>query len=51
VLEGDNDYLMNRVKDLSEDQLEGTHYNYNDMTRRLKSYREANNSEVAEPSV
>lgn len=36
---------------MPEDLIEGTHYNFDDMTRRLKAYRFANNSEVAEPSV
>ena len=31
--------------------MQGTHYNAQDMARRLKLYRTANNSDVAEPSV
>jgi|694.fasta_scaffold153789_2 hypothetical protein len=42
---------MNRVKELPQSAIEGTHYNKNDMNRRLKAYRVANNSTVAEPSV
>lgn len=42
---------MKRIRDLPEDAIKGTHYNSADMIRRLKLYREANNSEIAEPSV
>ena len=35
VLKGDDDYLIQRVKELPEDKISGTHYNYNDMVRRL----------------
>lgn len=42
---------MKRIRDLTEDEIKGTHYNSIDMIRRLKLYREANNSEIAEPSV
>ena len=43
--------MIERVKNLPEKQVQGTHYNYEDMIRRLKAYRTANNSEVADPSV
>jgi len=39
------------VRELSEEEIEGTHYNAKDMKRRLKLYRDANNSKDAEPSV
>ena len=42
---------MKRVRDLPEAEIAGTHYNQEDITRRLKLYRTANNSQVAEPSV
>lgn len=51
VLQGDDNDLIDRVKNLKESQLEGTHYNHADMVRRLKAYRLANNSAIAEPSV
>lgn len=51
VLKGDDNFLMKRIRDLPEEKITSTHYNYEDMTRRLKLYRTANNSEVAEPSV
>lgn len=51
VLQGQDDLLMKRVRDLTEAEISGTHYNQEDMSRRLKLYRTANNSQVAEPSV
>ena len=51
VFKGDDDFLINRVKQLPEDSINGTHYNNADMIRRLKQYRTANNSTIAEPSV
>lgn len=36
---------------MPENEIVGTHYNAIDMERRLGAYREANNSEVANPSV
>lgn len=44
VLKADDDFLINRIKNLSEAEVEGTHFTYNDMIRRLKIYRTANNS-------
>lgn len=43
--------MIDRVKDLSEEEIVGTHYNVDAMKRRLKTYREINESKVAEPSV
>ena len=51
LLTGSNTELIDRVKELSEEEITGTHYNAKDMQRRLMAYRTANNSEVAEPSV
>ena len=51
VLEGQDEELISRVRELPEDQIAGTQYNMVDMKRRIKLYRLANNSEVAEPSV
>jgi len=42
---------VQRVRELPEDKINGTHYNEEDMRRRIKAYREANNSQVAEPAV
>ena len=51
VLKGNDDFLISRVRNLDENTLKDTHYNHESMIRRLKAYRTANNSEVAEPSV
>ena len=51
VFKGDDEFLMNRVRELPEAKIDGTHYNNADMIRRLKIYRAANNSQIAEPSV
>lgn len=51
VLDGNDNLLTRRVRELSEEEISGTHYNANDMKRRLEAYRLANNSRVAEPSV
>ena len=39
------------MRELPEDRIDGTHYNEDDMRRRIKAYRVANNSQVAEPAV
>ena len=51
MLEGRDADLIKRVRDLPEEKLLGTHYSLEDMQRRLKAYRLANNSTVAEPAV
>lgn len=51
VLDGKDSDLISRVRDLTLKEVEGTHYTEKDMQRRIKDYRLANNSEVAEPSV
>jgi len=51
VLEGSDEELINRVRELPEEKLVGTHYTKEGMVRRLTTYRTANNSVVAEPSV
>lgn len=51
VLEGRDEDLISRVRELPEDQIFGTHYNVDDMKRRIKEYRVANNSTIAEPAV
>lgn len=43
--------MIKRVKNLPDNVIAGTHYNADDMFRRLKAYRVANNSKVAEYSV
>ena len=51
VLTGKDSELIDRVKLHPEEKITGTHYNEADMKRRLATYRTANNSVVAEPSV
>ncbi len=51
VLDGNDEDLIQRVRELPEDQITGTHYNMDSMQRRIKAYRTANNSTVAEPAV
>lgn len=51
VLQQDDGFLIDRVKNLIEDEVAGTHYNIADMKRRLKKYRLLNESQTAEPSV
>lgn len=51
VLEQDDGFLIDRVKNLIEDEVAGSHYNVADMKRRLKKYRQLNESDTAEPSV
>lgn len=51
VLDGMDESLIKRVRELPEDRISGTHYNEADMRRRIKDYRTANNSKVAEPAV
>ena len=51
VLQGKDEELIQRVRELPEDQIVGTKYNMVDMSRRIKAYRQANNSTVAEPAV
>lgn len=51
VLTGNDADLVKRVKHLPESVISGTHYTAEDMSRRLKAYRTANNSQVAEYSV
>ena len=51
MLTGSDADLIKRVKNLPDHLISGTHYNAVDMVRRLKEYRKANNSTVAEYSV
>ena len=51
ALTGKDSELIDRVKLHPEEKIVGTHYNEADMKRRLATYRTANNSVVAEPSV
>ncbi|KAI4491601.1 hypothetical protein M0804_002993 [Polistes exclamans] len=42
VLDASDDFLKERVINLSEREIQGTHYTEKDMIRRLKEYRERN---------
>mmetsp|Transcript_16040 Transcript_16040/g.27045 ORF Transcript_16040/g.27045 Transcript_16040/m.27045 type:complete len:114 (+) Transcript_16040:1548-1889(+) len=39
VLKQNDEFLIDRVRNLPESQIEGTHYNMEDMSRRIKVYR------------
>ena len=43
--------LIEKVKELPEEMIHGTHHNLKDMQRRLKEYRELNNNPTGIPSV
>ena len=45
------DFLLDRVKNLPEDIVAGTHYNMKDTKRRCLAYENFNQSKIAEPSV
>lgn len=51
VLKQDDKFIIDRIKELPESEIAGTHYNMKDMKRRLDQYRKINESQVAEPSV
>jgi len=51
VLQGDDQFLIERVRNLPEDMVAGTHYNEEDMERRLETYHRVNDSEIGLPSV
>lgn len=51
LLQQDDGFLINRVKNLDEDIVAGSHYTPHDMKRRLKTYRDANESKVADKNI
>ena len=51
VLKQDSDFLLNRVKNLPQNIVEGTHYTMDDTKRRLLAYKSTNMSSTADPSV
>ena len=51
MLKQQDEFLIDRVRNLKEEDIVGSHYNLNDMKRRLKVYRNENESKVADPSV
>lgn len=50
MLESQHEFLENRIRELPEEQVEGTHYNEEGMSRRLKIYQK-NNVSVGGSSV
>ena len=48
-LDASDNYLIQRLQTLPEKNLTNTHFNETDMTRRLKIYRETNNTEKGKP--
>lgn len=42
ILNADDEFLIKRVANLTEDEVKGTHYNQKDMARRLSFYRNLN---------
>lgn len=51
LLDGDEKLIKNRVKELPEKKVEGTHWNNSDLVRRNKLYRTWNNSQIGDPSL
>jgi adenylate kinase len=51
LLEGDENFIRRRVKELPEHEIEGTHWNNLDLIRRNKLYRQCNNSPIGDPSL
>jgi hypothetical protein len=48
----DDANLFQRIRDnMTEQEVFGTHNTAADMERRIKAYRNANNSKIAEPSL
>lgn len=51
-LDGEDDFLKQRIKGLPQDKVAGTHWATEaDMDRRLKAYREFNKSDVSNPCL
>ena len=50
-LDGEEDKIMRRVRDLPEDSLSNTHWNHVDLLRRFKQYRKDTNSPIGDPAL
>lgn len=48
---GTDEELINKVKELPEENIQGTHFNIDGMNRRFKEYRDYNFSPIGLPSV
>lgn len=44
-----DEFLNQRIKNLKEEDIQGTHYNENDMKRRLEAYRKLNKEGTGQP--
>lgn len=51
LLDGKENLISRRVKELPEHKIRGTHWNSKDLLRRFKLYRQTNNSPIGDPSV
>lgn len=51
LIEGKEDYISKRVRELPEERIAGTHWNHADLLRRNKTYRLVNNSPIGDPSL
>ena len=51
LLDGDQDNIMRRVRELPEQSLAGTHWNHADLIRRFKQYRKDTNSPIGDPAL
>jgi len=51
ILKAEDAFLKQRVKELPEDKVTGTHFTEEGMNKRVKAYRDINNTEAGHPSV
>jgi adenylate kinase len=51
LLDGDENYIKRRVKELPEERVTNTHWNNADLNRRNKVYRLMNNSPIGDPAL
>lgn len=51
LIDGDENMIKRRVRDLPESKIEGTHWNNKDIDRRNKQYKQVNNSPIGDPSL
>ena len=51
LLDGDENEIQQKIKELDELRVEGTHWNKKELIRRTKEYRKSNNSPIGDPST
>lgn len=51
LIDGNEDQIKQRVRELPEQDIEGTHWNSAELQRRTKEYRKINNSPIGDPSL